>query len=85
MKPFDAAQYIPMTAAEMLDAVYLAIILQARLMPHLKGVGAIRDAERRQSAIQIFPRAVSDQLILSNSVLMRGPPLEPHSISGKGA
>ena len=82
MKPFDAAQYIPMTPAEMQDAVYLAIILQARLMPHLKGVGAIKDAERRQSAIQIFARAVTDQLILSNSVLVKGPPLAPHSTQG---
>jgi hypothetical protein len=81
----DAAQYIPMTATEMQDAVYLAIILQARLMPHLKGVGAIKGAERRQSAIQIFAKAITDQLILSNSVLMKGPPLEPHSISGNGA
>jgi hypothetical protein len=80
----DAAQYIPMTAREMEDEVYLAIILHARLMPHLKGVGAIKDAERRQSAIQIFARAVTDQLILSNSVLMKGPPLAQHSTSGKG-
>jgi hypothetical protein len=62
----------------------LAIVLEARLMPHLKGVGAIKDAERRQSAIQIFARAVTDQLILSNSVLMKGPPLEPHSTQGNG-
>jgi hypothetical protein len=80
----DTTQYIPMTASEMHDAMYLAIILQARLMPHLKGVGAIKDAERRQSAIQIFARAVTDQLILSNSILMKGPPLAPHSISEKG-
>lgn len=56
----------------MQDAVYLAIILQARL-PHLKGVGAIKNAERRRSAIQTFASAVTDQLILSNSVLMKGP------------
>jgi hypothetical protein len=79
----DAAQYRPMTAQEMHDAIFMAIILQARHMPHLKGVGAIKDAERRQSAIHIFARAVTDQLILSNSVLMKGPPLEPHSISDK--
>jgi hypothetical protein len=73
-----------MTAAEMQNAVYLAIILHARLMPHLKGVDAIKDAERRQSTIQIFARAVTDQLILSNSVLMKGPPLAPHSTQGSG-
>jgi hypothetical protein len=79
----DTAQYSSMTAVEMHDAVYLAILLQARHMPQLKGVGAIKTIEGREASLRTFAKAVTEQLILSNSVLMKGPPLAPHSTSGK--
>jgi len=79
----DATQYVPMTAREMQDAVYMALILQARHMPQLKGVGAIKTIEGRESGLRIFAKAITDQLILSNSALMKGPPLTPHSTIGK--
>jgi hypothetical protein len=62
----------------------MTIILLARHMPQLKGAGAIKTVEGRESGLRIFAKAVTEQLILSNSVLMKGPPLvsAPHLAGG---
>jgi hypothetical protein len=68
-----------LTNAEMLAEVHMALLLNARVMPQLKGTGAIREQPRRDAAIRMFAAEVTAQLLLSNTRLIQGPPPSGHS------
>jgi hypothetical protein len=58
----------------MLAQLHMALLLNARLMPQLKGVGAIKELSRRDAAIRMFAAEVTAQLLTSNTRLILGPP-----------
>jgi hypothetical protein len=63
-----------LTNAEMLAQVHMALLLNARVMPQLKGAGAIKDQPRRDAAIRMFAAEVTAQLLVSTTRLILGPP-----------
>jgi len=75
MLKHDLSAYMPMTEAEARDAVYFAVRLNLNRLPQLKGRGKIIGAGQWDQAARYFGDALLKQLLLSNVVLLKGPPL----------
>jgi hypothetical protein len=77
MLKHDLSAYMPMTEGEARDAIYFAVKLNLNCLPQLKGRGKIVGADQRDWAARYFGDALLKQLLLSNVVLLKGPPFTP--------
>jgi hypothetical protein len=75
----DLSQYTAMTREEMRDHIYLAVKLSYGVLPQMKGKGAVRDLDARERALKLFAERITDQILLGNALLLRGPPAKRHS------
>jgi hypothetical protein len=75
MLKYELSAYKPMTEDEARDAIYFAVRLNLHGLPQLKGKGKVVGADAQDRAARYFGDAVTKQLLLSNVVLLKGPPL----------
>lgn len=69
----------PMTKAEFEQAVYFAVLLNAKHMPVLKGLDKLPRYQREQ-AIKIFADRLAEHMLGSNLQPYKGPPALPHTL-----
>lgn len=75
MLKHDLSAYTPMTEEEAREAICFAMKLNLHRLPQLKGRGKVVGADAHDQAARYFGDAVTKQLLLSNVILMKGPPL----------
>jgi len=75
MPRHDLSTYTPMTEEEARLAICHAVKLNLHRLPQLKGKGKVIGADAHDQAARYFGDAVAKQLLLSNVILLKGPPL----------
>ena len=82
--PSDFSRHRPMTEAEIVEALQLAIRLELR---HLKPVHWRKNMSLehvlREQGVEWFGQKVAERLLLANTVLFRGPLHEDHTAGGQ--
>jgi hypothetical protein len=75
MQKHSLSAYTPMTEEEARLAIYFAVKLNLHRLPQLKGKGKVIGADAHDQAARYFGNEVTKQLLLSNVILLKGPPL----------